>query len=149
MIAELLRAVTAAAIVGCAALFLTRDGPIREILRIAAGILVLAAAAQPLLRGTPVRAWLELPDLADAASLRAEQEQVYADGLRAEAERTIEGYFAARGMAAEAAVELEDGAVGHVILCMGGAYDWTQEDADDFTAWSGIAPEKQEWIWKS
>lgn len=149
MIAELLRAVTAAAIVGCAALFLTRDGPIREILRIAAGILVLAAAAQPFLRGVPVRAWLELPDFADSAALQAEQERVYEDGLRAEAERTIEDYFAARGMTAEASVELADGVVGHVILCMADAYDWTQEDADDFTAWSGVAPEKQEWIWRS
>lgn len=149
MIAEMLRSVTAAVILGCVALYLTRDGPIREILRIAAGILVLVAAVQPFMRDELV-GWKNLiPEYADVAQLTREQDDVYQRELATESERVIEAYFAERGMELDADVSLEENGIAHVILCFAQTYDWTKEDADAFTEWSGIAPEKQEWIWKS
>ncbi len=149
MIAEMLRSVTAAVILGCAALYLTRDGPLREILRIAAGILVLIAAVQPFIRGGSVE-WRNLiPEYADVTQLTREQDAVYQTELAAESERVIEAYFAERGMELDADVSLEDGGAAHVILCFAQTYDWTKEDEDAFTKWSGIASENQEWIWKS
>lgn len=149
MIAEMLRSVTAAVILGCAALYLTRDGPVREILRIAAGILVLVAAVQPFVRSGSVE-WRNLiPEYADVTQLTREQDDVYQRELTAESERVIEAYFMERGMELDADVSLEDGGAAHVILCFAQTYDWTKKDADAFTEWSGIAPENQEWIWKS
>ena len=149
MIAEMLRSVTAAVILGCAALYLTRDGPVREILRIAAGILVLVAAVQPFVWSGSVE-WRNLiPEYADVTQLTREQDDVYQRELTAESERVIEAYFMERGMELDADVSLEDGGAAHVILCFAQTYDWTKKDADAFTEWSGIAPENQEWIWKS
>ena len=145
----MLRSVTAAVILGCAALYLTRDGPLREILRIAAGILVLIAAVQPFIRGGSVE-WRNLiPEYADVTQLTREQDAVYQTELAAESERVIKAYFAERGMDLDADVSLEESGIAHVILCFAQTYDWTKEDEDAFTKWSGIASENQEWIWKS
>ena len=148
MIAEILRSVTAAVVLGCAALFLTRDGPIREILRIAAGVLILTAAVQPFLKGEIPGEQGLLPVYADVTRLTEEQNELCRTELAAECERAIRTYFAGQGWELEPEVSIANGDVSQVILCFAQSYDWTKDDMDAFTEWSGIAPEKQEWIWR-
>lgn len=76
-----------------------------------------------------------------------EQEAVYAQALAEKTEDLIESYFSEREMQVDAQVELRKDAIETVILCPLEAYEWTQEDAMAFSAWSGISEERQEWVW--
>lgn len=144
---EILRNATIAVIFGCTALFLIRKGPLREILRVVLGILLILAVMLPIAGGKLSMKTVDAFHSGSWESLKEEQEMVYQQALTEKTEELIENYFADQSMQVDASVELRDGAVSRVILCPAQAYEWTQEKAAAFSSWSGISAEKQEWIW--
>ena len=146
-IKEILGNVASVSVLGCAALFLIRKGPVREILQIALGIVLALSVILPIISRTgsmkePGSLWEGKIELA-----REKQEAIYIQALTEQTEEFIQRYFSEREMRVDAFVKLQDGVIESVILCPQETYDWTQEDTAAFSSWSGIAEERQEWVW--
>ena len=145
---EILRNITAASIVGCAAMMLVRNGPLKEILRITLGILIILAVVRPFSGNISMfDRDLFADNVISMDELVDEQEMIYSDALSHTAEAAVEDYFRKKDREVDAVVQIVEGEIRHIILCPLGTYDWTQNDMEEFTVWSGIPEEKQEWIW--
>ena len=144
---DMLRNVATAAMAGCIAMTFVRKGAQKEILRIAVGILIILSVMFPLLESRVTLDRFYFPNASSSAQLRAEKEEIYQDALAETTEDMIEDYFLGRGMEVEVVAEINDYDIEHIIFYPKHSYEWTKEDAVEFEHWSGIAVEKQEWIW--
>ena len=145
----ILRNVAAATIIGSVALLFVRQGPIRVILRIALGIMLILATFLPF-SGQNFRLERVVPTaVISVDAIEEEQTVIYEETLSDTAEKMIEAYFDRTGKKVDVSLEMDNGTIGRVILYPLQTYEWTMKDAEAFAAWSGIPQEKQEWIWNS
>ncbi len=153
MFGEMLRGVAAAALFGSAAMLLVRGGALREILRIAVGMMIVLAVVRPIVGSAAAVFRWEPSEVVPTAALEETQTSAYWDALAHETEQKIQAYFAEREVEAEVTVQFETGALKAVMIRPAQSYDemkeGMQKEIDAFTAWSGIPKEKQEWIWNS